>query len=104
MTLEDLSLLRHDRCEGPCTSPIGVLSPDRGICSETLILGAMASKGSKGRAKAKASVAASADDGGQASAAAKQDTAHKLYKQLKKRIAVAQLVPEADRLVSPQLR
>ena len=58
----------------------------------------MASKGSKGRAKAKGSVAASADLG--APAAAKQeDIAHKLYKQLKKRMAIAQMVPEADKLV-----
>ena len=65
----------------------------------------MASKGSKGRAKAKGSVAASADSGGAASAAGKQDDiAHKLYKQLKKRMAVAQMVPEADKLVSPQHR
>ena len=59
----------------------------------------MASNGSKGRSKG--SEAASADPGGQASAAAKpEDTAHKLYKQLKKPMAIAQMVPEADKLVS----
>ena len=63
----------------------------------------MASKRSKGRAEAKGSVAASTDFGEAVSAAAKHgDTAHKLYKQLKKRMATAQLVLEADRLVSPQ--
>ena len=62
----------------------------------------MTSQRSKGRAKAKGCVA---DSGGAASIAAKQDdTLQKLYKQLKKRMAVAQLVPEADKLVSPQHR
>ena len=62
----------------------------------------MTSQRSKGKAKARGCVAASADSGGAASVAAKQDdTLHKLYK---KRMAVAQLVPEADKLVSPQHR
>ena len=70
---------------------------------DTARQGAMASKGSKGSAKAKGSVAASADLGGEGPAAAKQkDIAHKVYKQLRKGMAVAQMVPEADKLVSPQ--
>ena len=58
---------------------------------------------SNGRAKAKGSVTASVDSGGVASAAAKQeDIGHELLKQ--GMMTIEQMVPEADKLVSPQRR